>query len=69
MDGTAAPLVHRIVIMGGDGSYNEAISGLLIRHMTEAKRDVNDSGSDFIPTSVPLGFIPTGKIATYFAEN
>ena len=55
--------------MGGDGSYNEAISGLLIRYMTEAKRDVNDSGSDFIPTSVPLGFIPTGNIATYFAEN
>ena len=46
----------------GDGSFNEAISGILVRHMTECNRDVNDFRSDFMPTSTPLGFIPSGSI-------
>lgn len=51
----------RIVLCGGDGTYNEGMNAILRKTQQSAGIDYDDSDVDFVPTKTTIGLIPTGK--------
>jgi diacylglycerol kinase family enzyme len=49
------------VIIGGDGTLNELINGILQRKQKECGVDLNDQTAVLKPIDIPLAIIPTGK--------
>ncbi|CAG5122781.1 unnamed protein product, partial [Candidula unifasciata] len=49
-----------IVVVGGDGLYQEVLLGFTVRIQKEAKVDYNNPESVFIKPAIPFGVIPTG---------
>lgn len=52
--------IDAVVVVGGDGSYFEVINGLLIRAQKDANIDINQPGTDWLPSKIPVGIIPSG---------
>ena len=50
-----------VVIVGGDGFYNEAVNGLQRRLMKEAGVNENNSNSDLQLMNLPIGVVPAGR--------
>ncbi|XP_070196513.1 sphingosine kinase B-like [Littorina saxatilis] len=57
-----------VVVVGGDGTVNEALSGYLLRCMKEADRDVQDYRCDIMRTRMPFGVINAGS-GDWFATH
>ena len=55
-------LIYSIVLVGGDGIYHEAVTGLQRRILKEAGLDENDPATDLPCVPVPIGIIPAGLI-------
>ena len=55
-------LIYSIVLVGGDGSYHQAVNGLMRRLLKEAGLDENDSTTDLPCFPIPIGMIPAGLI-------
>ena len=56
------PPLYRIVLVGGDGSYHQAVNGLMRRLLKEAGLDENDSTTNLPCVPIPIGMIPAGLI-------
>ena len=61
-------LIYSIVLVGGDGIYHEAVTGLQRRILKEAGLDENDPATDLPCVPVPIGIIPAGLIV-YMNRN
>ena len=53
-------MFHRIVIVGGDGTYSHCLNGLLRRVAKDAGVDVNDTQVPPVKAPLPIGVIPSG---------
>lgn len=53
-------LLVRMVLIGGDGGYQECINTLLKRTQNEAGIDYNDPDIKVKPLDIPIGLIPAG---------
>ncbi|KAK3794478.1 hypothetical protein RRG08_003631 [Elysia crispata] len=49
-----------LVLLGGDGLYNEVLEGLTRRMQRRSQTDINDPNARFSPVNIPVGIIPTG---------
>jgi hypothetical protein len=54
------PFGCRVVAVGGDGIYNEVMSGLLKREMRDHGLNPDNPESKLIPIRLPIGIIPAG---------
>lgn len=52
--------IDAVVVVGGDGSYFEVINGLLIRVQKEASINMDQPGTEWLPSKLPVGIIPSG---------
>ncbi|KAL8596190.1 hypothetical protein ACOMHN_021230 [Nucella lapillus] len=50
-----------VLVVGGDGSLNEVVRGLVARSMREAGHDINDHNCHLVPVTIPVALIPTGS--------
>lgn len=49
-----------LVLVGGDGHYNEVLEGLTKQMQRRAGIDLNDPDAFLSPVNIPVGLIPTG---------
>ncbi|XP_076082885.1 ceramide kinase 1-like isoform X2 [Mytilus galloprovincialis] len=49
-----------LVIMGGDGTLNDLVNGLLLKKQAERNIDVNDHHAALDQLDIPISFIPAG---------
>ena len=52
---------YSVVAVGGDGTFAEAVNGLLQRQAKEENKDLNNSGYVPSPLETTLGTIPAGQ--------
>lgn len=57
---------YSLVIVGGDGTMNEIINGLLQRKQRDCGVDVNDKTAVLKTIDIPIAFIPAGKYIKYY---
>ena len=62
-------LIYSIVLVGGDGSYHQAVNALQRRLLKEAGLDENDSTTDLPCVPIPIGIIPAGLIAFFIFKS
>ena len=55
-----------MVAVGGDGTFSECCTGLLLRRMKEANVSVDDPENDLIAATTPLAAIPSGESNSSF---
>ncbi|XP_052086049.1 uncharacterized protein LOC127723452 [Mytilus californianus] len=49
-----------LVIMGGDGTLNDLVNGLLLKKQAAENIDVNDRSAALDQLDIPISFIPAG---------
>lgn len=47
--------------MGGDGIYNEVVSGLTVRELRDHGQDPDNPECKLTQLKLPIGIIPAGK--------
>ncbi|KAL4235830.1 hypothetical protein ACF0H5_004220 [Mactra antiquata] len=52
--------INGLVLVGGDGTYHEAVNGLMRRLHREQGLDIDDVDSTVPDIQIPMGLIPTG---------
>lgn len=52
--------IDGLVVMGGDGSFNQCVNGLFERSQKSANVDYNNPEAKLADTMLPIGHIPTG---------
>ena len=50
----------RVVAVGGDGIYNEVVSGLTVRELRDHGQDPDNPESKLSQLKLPIGIIPAG---------
>lgn len=50
-----------VICVGGDGMFNEVLSGLVLRCQREFQIDINDRNSRFQRIPLRIGIIPAGN--------
>ncbi|XP_078063058.1 ceramide kinase-like [Mustelus asterias] len=50
-----------VVCVGGDGTFNEVMQGLIDRAQLDAGMSERDPGADLVPPSLRIGIIPAGS--------
>ena len=60
-------LIYSIVLVGGDGSYHQAVNSLQRRLLKEAGLDENDPATDLPRVPFPIGIIPAGLIIAFIS--
>lgn len=53
-------LCFRVVAVGGDGIYNEVVSGLTVRELRDHGQDPDNPESKLSQLKLPIGIIPAG---------
>lgn len=51
----------RVVAVGGDGIYNEVVSGLTVRELRDHGQDPDNPECKLTQLKLPIGIIPAGK--------
>lgn len=54
-------LCFRVVAVGGDGIYNEVVSGLTVRELRDHGQDPDNPECKLTQLKLPIGIIPAGK--------
>lgn len=54
--------VHRIVSVGGDGTFTQVINGLIQRIAQDLEVDLNDHKVNLPQLPLRIGIIPAGKL-------
>ena len=60
---------YSLVIVGGDGTMNEIINGLLQRKQRDCGVDVNDKTAVLNTIDIPIAIIPAGKTNRVLEDN
>lgn len=58
---TEFPFCFRVIAVGGDGIYNEVVSGMADRELRDNGCDPDDPETRLLKLRLPIGIIPAGK--------
>uniref|UniRef100_A0A8W8I7W5 DAGKc domain-containing protein n=1 Tax=Magallana gigas TaxID=29159 RepID=A0A8W8I7W5_MAGGI len=64
-------LCLRVVAVGGDGIYNEVVSGLTVRELRDHGQDPDNPEYKLSQLNLPIGFIPavSGKYTAWYRNG